>query len=131
MSEPVLVGLIFADRIITENNGKKGIIGTFTQFNASKFPVTFPPWCIYAAVTNLIGKHNFAINLVNEETSQVILPIGGEMDVKELSDVVELDPVVTGAVFPVAGNYSLTFYIDGRQVGARVLRVHQNQQAHT
>src|SRR5262245_25181789 len=113
MSEPVLVGLIFADRIITENNGKKGIIGTFTQFHAARFPVTFPPWCIYAAVTNLIGKHNFAINLVNEETSQVILPIGGEMDVKERSDVIELDPVVTGAVFPAPGNYSLVFYIDG------------------
>jgi hypothetical protein len=34
MTEPVFVALLAADRVITEDNGKKAIIGTFTQFNA-------------------------------------------------------------------------------------------------
>jgi hypothetical protein len=123
MAEPVLVGLLFADRIIIENNGKKGIIGTFSIFNSPNFPVVFPPWAIYAAVTNLQGKHTFSINLVHEPTSQVILPINGEFEARELSDVVELTPTIMGAVFPRDGVYSLTFNIDGAQVGSRILIV--------
>ncbi|ULQ59869.1 hypothetical protein K7I13_00490 [Brucepastera parasyntrophica] len=92
MAEPVLVGLLFADRIITENNGKKGIIGTFSVFSAKAFPVVFPPWSIYAAVTNLTGKHTFSINLVHDDTMQVILPINGELNAATPEDVVELTP---------------------------------------
>ncbi|HUX21735.1 MAG TPA: hypothetical protein VMW69_10890, partial [Spirochaetia bacterium] len=58
-SEPVLAGLLFADRIITETNRKKTIVGTFNRFNAQKLPAVFPPWFIYAAVTNVTGTHSF------------------------------------------------------------------------
>jgi hypothetical protein len=34
MKEPVCTALLFADRIIVENNGKKGIIGTFSRIFA-------------------------------------------------------------------------------------------------
>ena len=124
MPEPVLVGLLFADKIITENNGKKGIIGTFNQFNAPAFPAVFPPWHLYAAVTNLVGKHRFTLNLVSDET-QVIVPLSGEFEVAEALGVVELDPVIVGAAFPRAGNYTLTFHVDGDFVGSRVLTVRQ------
>ncbi len=122
MSEPVFVALLLADKVITENNGKKCVIGTFTTFHALSFPVVFPPWQIYAAVTNLVGKHSFALNLVNEE-SQVLVPISGDFDVKDLSIVVELDPLITGAVFPKAGTYTLSFFVDGSIMGSRVLKV--------
>ncbi len=124
MPEPVLVGLLFADKVITENNGKKGILGTFTQFNAQNFPVIFPPWYLYAAVTNLVGKHRFALNLVSED-NQVIVPLSGEFEVAEPLGVVELDPIIVSANFPRPGNYTLTFHVDGDFVGSRVLTVRQ------
>ncbi len=124
MAEPVLVGLLFADRVITENNGKKGIIGTFTRFHSPKFPVSFPPWFIYAAATNLApGKHTFALNLVRDSANQVIVPVSGEFEIKESSDVIELAPAIVGAVFPEAGKYTLAFYVDGEYVGARTLEI--------
>ena len=129
MSEAVLVGLLFADRIITENNGKKGIIGTFNKFYSQRFPISFPPWAIYAAVTNLEGKHEFALNLVNEETSQVIVPLSGQFEARNRTDVVELTPTIVGAVFPKAGIYTLIFYVDGQNLGARVLTVSPPKQA--
>lgn len=43
----------FADRVITENKGKKAIIGTFSIFHSPVFPITFPPWFIYASVSNI------------------------------------------------------------------------------
>jgi hypothetical protein len=125
MSEPVLVGLLFADKIIIENNGKRGIIGTFNRFYSKKFPIAFPPWAIYAAVTNLEGKHEFALTLVREETNQVIMPLNGQFDVRGRNDVVELTPAILGVVFPQPGTYILTFSVDGIQLGARVLFVDQ------
>ncbi len=123
MSEPILIGLLFADRIITEKNGKKGIIGIFSQFASPKFPVIFPPWAIYAAVTNLTGKHKFAINLIHEEASQNILPINGEFDSKDRNAVIEFTPQINGVVFPDQGKYNLSFHIDGTVIGSRILNV--------
>ena len=124
MPEPVLVGLLFADRVITENNGKKGILGTFTQFQAAQFPAVFPPWYLYAAVTNLVGRHRFALNLVSED-NQVVVPLSGEFEVADALGVVELDPIIVAATFPRPGNYTLTFHVDGDFVGSRILTVRQ------
>ena len=121
MDEPVLVGLLFADKIITEDNGKKGIIGTFTRFFAHSFPAAFPPWAIYAALTNVTGEHQFALTLIESESEQVVLPLTGKFDVKQKTDVVELTPTIMGAVFPKAGKYTLLFTVDGDQIGARTL----------
>jgi len=130
MTEPVLVGLLFADRIITEKNDKRGIIGTFSRFNSPRFPVAFPPWYIYAAVTNLSKReHEFALNLVCDATNQVIVPLSGKISVEDPSNIVEITPMIAGAVFPQAGKYSLTFYIDGNQVGARNIEVKLLKQA--
>jgi hypothetical protein len=123
MAEPVLVGLLFADHIVTEKNNKKGIIGTFSKFHAARFPARFPPWHIYAAVTNLTGEHDFSLNLVYDKAQQVIIPINGKMKVEEPNAVVELTFRIDGAVFPEEGKYTLTFNVDGAQVGCRLLEV--------
>lgn len=127
MSEPVLLALLFADKVITENNNKKGIIGTFDRFMSQTFPVVFPPWAIYIAFTNSIGKHNFALNLTHLETNQVALPINGEFESESTEMAVELTFNLGGVVFPKEGRYNLSFYIDGELVGSRVLVVDKVQ----
>lgn len=130
MSEPVLVALLFADRVIVEKNNKKGIIGTFSRFYANDFPVVFAPWFVFAAVTNLVkGEHDFSLNLVYDKAKQVILPVSGKMKVEGASEVVEINIPVTGALFPGEGIYMLTFNIDGKQIGSRALEVLQRSQA--
>ena len=123
MGEPVLVAILFADRVIEEANHKKGIIGTFSRFYADTFPASFPPWFIYAAVTNLQGECAFSVNLVYEKAQQVILPISGKFTVDNFRSVVELIFPVFRAVFPEEGVYTLTFNIDGEPVGSRLLEV--------
>jgi hypothetical protein len=124
--EPALVGLLFADRIINEDNGKKGIIGTFNRFSAPQFPVNFPPWAIYAAVTNIQGPHKFSVRLVhNEDETKVVIPIEGDMNVPSVNDVAELIFSINNAVFPTPGKYNLTFSIGNEIVGSRVLFVEQ------
>lgn len=124
--EPALVGLLFADRIINEDNGKKGIIGTFNRFFAPQFPVNFPPWAIYAAVTNIQGPHKFSVRLVhNEDEEKVVIPIEGDMNVPSINDVAELIFSINNAIFPIPGKYNLTFSIGNEIVGSRVLFVEQ------
>jgi hypothetical protein len=122
--EPVLVALLFADRVLVEEgNRKKTIVGTFTQFHADKFPAVFAPWYIYAAVTNIEGEHSFSLNLVLEKESQVILGINGKVKADDRNKVNEFIFPIQRAIFPSAGTYSLTFNIGGIQVGSRLLEV--------
>jgi hypothetical protein len=121
MPEPVFVALLLADRVITEDNQKKAIIGTFTQFTVRQVPAGLPPWFIYAAVTNLIGEHPFSINLVVDRTQQVIFSAGGTLRVDEARRVVELVIPVPNVVFPEAGTYIVTFHVGGEQIGSRIL----------
>ncbi len=123
MPEPVFVALLLADRVITEDNKKKAIIGTFTRFTARQFPAVFPPWFIYAAATNISGEHSFSLNIVSDRTQQVVFSAAGKLTVDEPRMVVELVIPVGNAVFPESGVYDVVFFLDGRQMGARILEV--------
>lgn len=123
MPEPVFVALLLADRVITEDNQKKGIIGTFTQFTVRDVPAGLPPWYIYAAVTNIAGEHSFSVNLVVDRTQQVIFSAGGNLRVDDPRRVVELVIPVPNVVFPETGTYVVTFHVEGEQIGSRILDV--------
>lgn len=123
MPEAVFVALLMADRVITEDNQKKAIIGTFTQFSVRQVPAGLPPWFIYAAVTNLAGEHPFSINLVLDKSQQVIFSAGGNLKVDDPRRVVELVIPVPNVVFPESGTYNVTFHVGGEQIGSRILDV--------
>ncbi|MCE9597068.1 MAG: hypothetical protein K8S54_03795 [Spirochaetia bacterium] len=129
MSEPVLVAFLFADRVITEDNQKKGIIGTFTRFHSQQFPVSFPLWFIYTAITNISpGKHPMGITITSIDTKQVILSVNADLDASSpgnLDDVVELSVPVVNVVFPQEGKYDVSVVMDGETLGSRSLLVNQ------
>lgn len=127
--EPVLLALIFADQVIVEaKTNKQSIIGSFTQFYADKFPATFPPWCIYVSITNIVGEHSFSLNLLYEKEAYVSFSGGGKFKVPSRSIVHDFILPIKGAVFPGEGVYNFTFNLNGKQVGARVLKVIPMQQ---
>ncbi|HVP19825.1 MAG TPA: hypothetical protein VMU36_12610 [Spirochaetia bacterium] len=123
MTEPVFVALLIADRVITEDNQKKAIIGTFTQFTVRQLPAALPPWFIYAAVTNIAGEHAFSLNLLFDRSQQVIFSAGGKVSVDEQRRVVELVIQVPNVVFPEEGTYDVSFHIDGDLIATRILDV--------
>jgi hypothetical protein len=123
MTEPILLAILFADRIIIENNNKKGIIGTFDKFISQSFPVTFPPWGIYVSLTNIKGKHSFAITLVHLETNKIVIPINGELESISPEQTIELTFNLAGVVFTSPGRYNLSVEVGGELLGSRVLYV--------
>lgn len=127
MTEPILLAILFADRIITENNNKKGIIGTFDKFISQSFPITFPPWAIYVSMTNITGKHPFALNLLHLETNQLVLPIQGELESIGPEQTIELTFNLGGILFPSPGRYNLSIELSGELLGSRVLYVESTE----
>jgi hypothetical protein len=123
MPEPVFVALLIADRVITEDNQKKGIIGTFTQFTVRQVPAALPPWYIYAAVTNIGGEHTFSLNLIFDRSQQVIFSAGGKVTLDDPRRVVELVIQVPNVIFPEEGTYNISFHIDGDLIATRILDV--------
>ncbi|MGO9411790.1 MAG: DUF6941 family protein [Spirochaetia bacterium] len=123
MPEPVFVALLIADRVVTEDNQKKGIIGTFTQFTVRQVPAALPPWFIYAAVTNISGEHTFSLNLLFDRSQQVIFSAGGKVSVDDPRRVVELVIQVPNVVFPDEGTYNISFHIDADLIATRILDV--------
>lgn len=122
--EPVLIGILFADHVIIEQQtNKKSLIGTFNQFFARNFPMTFPPWTVFIAVDNIEGEFDFSLNLVNDKNDQIAVAISGKMKAEDRSKGTELVFRIVGAVFPTAGLYNLTFKIDGVPVGSRTVPV--------
>lgn len=127
MPEPVFVALLLADRVVTEDNQKKGIIGTFTQFVTPRLPASFPPWFIYAAATNLVGENSFSLKMVCDETGEPVFAAEGKLNVDNPRKVVELVIPVVNVVFPLAGTYTLLFTLEEEPLGSRVLEVLQRE----
>lgn len=127
MSEVVCLALLTADRVITETNGKKGIIGVFSNFNAHEVPVAFPPWFVYASVTNLTGENNFSVTLTHDESGHVLLSQGGDIVSKDPKGTIDI-VLQVNTIFPKFGLYTVQFNINGREVLARKLRISEAKQ---
>lgn len=123
--EPVCYALLFADKVITENNGKRGLIGVFGAFNFQNFPAISPPWFIFAGVANLQGTHEFSLNLVRDDAQHVVLPIAGELNGETADKDSEFIFPIANLIFQKPGIHTLTFNIDGNQVASRILRVNE------
>ena len=117
-------GLLFADRIITENNGKKGLIGVFSNFNFPAFPAQAPPWFIYVALDNVDKvKHIFTVNIVREQGSQVVFSGSAEFEHTEGMKGVEMILPIPAIILPGNGNYVVSIHLDNREIASRILRV--------
>jgi len=123
MGEPVFLALLTADRVITEKNEKKGIIGTFNRLGSPVFPARFPPWWIYASATNLSGEHTFSLQIVSAEEEKRLFSAQGKLQVASTDQIIEISLPVATCAFPAPGSYTVMFEIDESFLGARVLKV--------
>lgn len=123
--ETMCYGILLADRIIREDNGKMGIIGVFSQLNFPNLPTVFNgPWAIYVGLANIRGKHTISMNLVHDATTSVVLPISFEVSVPpEAHNAIELNIPCPPVLFNNSGSHTLTINIDGHQVASRIIQV--------
>ncbi len=129
MAEEVnLHALLFADRVITEDNGKKGIIGVFNHFHFPSFPAISPPWFIFAQIDNIKkSKYEFTFNLAHERSQEVVFSGSGVFSTKEATGGADLALPVPNIRFSREGNYILSFVLDGKELGQRILKVFKRE----
>jgi hypothetical protein len=123
MSEPLLNALLMADRIVTEDNGKKVIVGVFSKFHIPQFPATVPPWFLFAGVENLEGRNSFTFNLARADTQEVVFSAGGEVEIVDTTSGVEIVLMVPPISFRNQGMHVLQFLVNGHLLISRNLPV--------
>ena len=123
MSEMVLNAFLIADKVIVEDNNKRGIIGIFDVFNLKDFPGVTPTWYIYASITNITGKHQFVFDLLFSKTSENIFKISGEFESKSKKVVIDLIIPVPPVKFLKGGDHMLNLIINDKLIASRYLLV--------
>ncbi len=118
--------LLMADRVIQENNGKRGIIGSFNTFNFPTFPATAPPFFVYANVEDFEGAHEFSVTIAREGAELVVFSAGGEIRFESGKEA-ELILPAFGVTFPKEGVYNLIFRVGHNQYGSRRIIVNAKQ----
>lgn len=132
MSEVVVYGLLFADKVIIEQQtSKKSAIGIFTEFNSTRFPTQNPPWHILCMLGNLsAGQHQFGINISHDGSTAVVWSAGGEFELPTSGMNLELSLEVA-TQFPRPGRYTVSVHVDGSQTpvlarGIEVNKIEEN-----
>ncbi len=115
--------LVLADRVIREDNGKRGIIGSFNTFNLPGFPAVAPPFFIYANLEDFTGQLEFSVSIVREGAELVIFSAGGEMRFSDSGEEAELILPALGVTFPKEGNYNLILRVGNYPFGSRRVMV--------
>jgi len=127
LSDAVGIALLFCDHLVEEkNSSKKTLVGIFSVIFGQKFPLVFRPFWIYASLTNLVGEHPFAINIVSDVAKNVVFSAGGRMNVKGQDAVVELIIPVQLITFLEPGKYGVTLHVDGNTLLSRVLVIRES-----
>ena len=123
MYELVVHALLCCDRIITENNGKKGLIGVFQSFQFSNVPSPTVPWFIYGALGSVSrGTHEFSVAVTHGQSSEEVATRSGEIHVAGEREDVELVLPITCS-FNHFGAYVITLEVGDELVASRILRV--------
>ncbi len=123
MYELVVHALLCCDRIITENNGKKGLIGVFQSFQFSTVPSPPVAWFIYGALGSVSrGTHEFSVTVTHGQSSEEVATRSGEIHVAGEREDVELVLPIT-CNFNHFGAYVITLEVGDELVASRILRV--------
>jgi len=123
MPEPLLTALLMVDLIVTEDNGKKVVVGVFSKFNIQQFPAQIAPWFLFAGVENLEGHNTFTFNLARTDTQEVVFSAGGEIQIADPTSGVEIVLMVPPIVFRSPGVHVLQFLVNGQVLISRNLPV--------
>jgi hypothetical protein len=117
--------LLMADRVIKEDNGKRGIIGSFNTFNFPAFPFTAPPFFVYANLEDFSGGAEFSVTIAREGAELVVFSAGGEIQFQDENLEAEILVPAFGVTFPKEGSYNLILRIGNSQLGSRRIVVNR------
>ncbi len=128
---PLLLAALVCDQaIIDVATRKPSVIGIFESISAPKYPARHPRLAFFCQLTNGRGKIRINLRLVDvEEDENIIFKTAGELEFKDIRQVVSLTIDIGGIVFPRPGEYRFqisagTVFLGERRIICSQMKLH-------
>jgi hypothetical protein len=123
---PTGLAIVVCDQIIEDKlTHKKSLIGIFNNISSPTFPCRHPQLSVFVSLTEGQGSYTARLRMANEETSESVTDINGQIQFPDIHAAVDLNFNLVGLTFPKPGLYSIEFYCDDALVLER--RFHLTQ----
>lgn len=109
--------------------GNLNVLGIFSNINTRKFPCAHPKFTYVANIEfhrSESGQHDFKVTLVNDDGHNILPPLSGKIDSKQISTYsssVNIILELQNVNFPKAGIYEIDLIIDNQLACSETIRV--------
>ncbi len=123
-TSPTVVSLLICDQVIDDKlTNKKSAIGLFNMVVVPQVPVAINQMAILASVTEIVGKVQLELRLVNDRDDSVIFASKGFVAAPSPLAVVDLVFTMQGIRVPTAGQYAFEMLHQGSPLARRRFQV--------
>ena len=119
--QPILLSAITCGRVLFDKvSGMPSIIDIVQTINAPKYPARHPQIVFFCELTNGHGTTKMKIRLVDaREDDKYIFEKEGNVQFKDVKQIVTLAMDLHGIVFPCPGEYRFQLFAGGHLLGER------------
>jgi hypothetical protein len=122
---PTPIGLFLCDYVLVEEGTKKiSLIGTFEEAHPASFPAVLPPFFVYAALTDGVGRGTLELVFSRLETDEDVFSYRKQISLRDQLSVLHVKLRVRNCPIPASGVYQFALLVDGMLVAQRQLRVY-------
>jgi len=125
---PILLSAVICDRVIFDRiTGMPSLINIIQTINAPKYPIR-NIIVFFCELTNGHGVTNATVKLVNaQKEDQVLFEQKGQVEFKDVQQIVTLAVNLHGVVFPQPGEYRFQLFAEQQLLGERKVICRQVQ----
>jgi len=118
---PVLLSAIICERIIFDKiTSMPTLVNIIQTINAHRYPVRYEQVIFFCELTDGHGRTDAEIKLIDtNEDDKVIFSRTGQVDFKDVKQIVTLAMNLQGMVFPHPGEYRFQLSAQGQLLGER------------
>jgi hypothetical protein len=108
---PNVVAMLVCDQIITEEQThKKSLVGIFDSFVSLTYPTALQRLAIYVKLADAVGSYQLKFRLVNLKNESLVMEIGAEVKIADISQYSEIGINLSNIPFPELGKYEMQLY---------------------
>ena len=120
---PYPLAMVVCDAIYLDpHSGKRSLTGVFSVVRTDSFPVTVIALAVYVALSEWIGTHTLALQLVDmTEDAGPLFRMEAEQEYHDPLQVIEVDFRLGRVTFPAPGKYRLQLFAGDSLLHERLL----------
>lgn len=124
---PYVLAMMLCDQVIIDvQTGKQSLIGTFSVINTLGFPLTYPGFTVYIALTDGHGDTPLKVRLIDvDEGREPVIDRELKIQFGDPHQTCEMHTVFRNVVFPSAGEYRFQLFCQDAPLMERRLVVRQ------